>query len=417
MKSFEYLIIGGSAAGTTAAEVIRGLKPDSSIAIVSDEDHEQYSRVLIPHYIRKKVEREQVFLKKPEWYAEKKIELLAGVKAESMDSDGHKIKVSGGEEIGYSKLLISVGGEVVRLAVLGSDAQNILYMRTVEDADRIKEVASKSKTGVVIGGGFIGLEFSSCFKVNGVENITILVREPYFWSTKLDLDSSKVLVSVLERNGISVLCGEEVESFEKGEDGSVSKVVTKSGKVLDCDVVGVGVGIKSNFSWLEGSGISIKKGIVTSEYLETNLEDVYAAGDCSEFYDVIFDRQHMLGNWANATSQGSAVGKNMAGEKTVFETASSYSITFFDGGSCSFIGVTDSDFADEIITRGSVESGKMTRIFIKTIGGVMRAVGATVINNPVEVAPLTLAIKNKTDVSKSRERLQDTNFDLKELII
>ena len=268
---------------------------------------------------------------------------------------------------------------------------------------------------MIIGGWFIGVEFCSCFIKNGVEDITVLVREPYFWSSKLDEDSSKVLVSVLEKNGIKVLCGEEVERFD-GE-GRVTSVLTKSGKSFESDVVGVGIGIKSDFSWLENSGIEINRAIVTNEYLETNLPNVYASGDCAEFKDVIFGRQHIMGNWANATSQGSVVGKNIAGEKTVYETASSYSINFFDVGACTFIGVTDADFADEIVKRGSVESGKMTRIFLKTIDGVLRVVGATVVNNPVEVAPLTSAVKNKVDISANKVNLVDSNFDLKEIVV
>ena len=310
---------------------------------------------------------------------------------------------------------------MIRLAVPGADLGNILYMRTVEDADKIVEVASKSKRGVVVGGGFIGLEFCSGFVKNGVSDVTVLVMEPYYWQGKLDEDSSRVLVSTLEKNGIKVLCGEEVERFEPiaglNPVKAVGAVKTKSGKTFDADVVGIGIGIKSDLSWLEGSGIKINRAIVTNEYLETSLQDVYAAGDCAEFKDVIFDRQHIMGNWANATSQGSTVGKTMGGQKTVFETASSYSINFFETGACTFIGVTDEKFADEVVSRGSVEGGKMTRIFVKTIGGVMRVVGATIINNPMEVAPLTSAVKNKVDIFANKEKLAEPNFDLKELLV
>lgn len=130
----------------------------------------------------------------------------------------------------------------------------------------------------------------------------------------------------------------------------------------------------------------------------------------------------MLGNWANATNQGSTVGRTMADSKTVFETASSYTINFFDppvgkaGGSCSFIGVTDEKFADEVLLRGSVEAGKMTRIFIKSIEGVMRIVGATVINNASEVALLNEVVKGKINISSNKDKLSDINFDLKGLI-
>lgn len=423
MKSVDFLIIGGSAAGTTAAEVIRSLSGDSSITVVTDENHEQYSRVLLPHYIRGKVAREQVFLKKPQWYRDKEIELVKGVGVKGLGSIEHVITLDNGEKIKYGKLLIAIGGKVIELNVPRSDNAGILYMRTIEDADAIIKAAKAAKSGVIIGGGFIGLEFASCFRVNGVENVTVLVREPYYWQGKLDEQSSRVLVSTLEKNGVNVLTGEEISQFRgsTSKTSEISKEVeplileTKNKEKLEADIVGVGIGIKSDFSWLEGSGVKINRGVVTNEFLETSVPDVYAAGDCAEFHDVIFERQHVMGNWANATSQGNAVGKTMSGQRTVFETASSYSINFFDG-SCSFIGVTDDKFASETITRGTIPEGKMTRIFIKEIRGTTRIIGATVINSVADVAPLTSAVKNKSDVSKFKDKLADSNFNLVSII-
>ena len=424
MKNVDYLIVGGSAAGTTAAEVIRGIKTDASITIVSDESHEQYSRVLMPHYVRHKVNREQVFLKKPDWYSQKNIELVKGVKAVLLEPKSHRVKVSNGSEYQYGKLLIAIGGDVIKLKVSGSDLENALYMRTIDDGDEIIKVAKASKKAVIIGGGFIGLEFCSCFRANGVSDITVLVLEDYYWQGKLDEASSKVLTNTLEKNGVKILVNEEVDNFQpkRGPTPSgveplndvVGAIQTKSGRKFGADVVGVGIGIKSDLSWLEGSGIKINRAIVTNEYLETGVSDIYAAGDCAEFWDVIFERQHIMGNWANATSQGLVVGKTMSGNRTVFETASSYSINFFDG-SCSFIGVTDEKFADQIIVRGSVETNKISRIFIKAINGLTRIVGATVINDPAQVSPVTTAIKSKKDISSLVEKLSDRNFPLNNL--
>ena len=214
MKIVDFLIVGGSAAGTTAAETIRTNLPNSSITIISDENYEQYSRVLLPHYIRGKVAREQVFLKKSEWYQERKIELVKGVKAEGLDTGGKKVGLSNDEEYHFGKLLIAIGADVIKWSVPGSDKTKVLYMRTIEDGDEIVKVASQSKKAIVIGGGFIGLEFASCFRMNGVSDVTVLVLEPYFWSGKLDNKSSRVLVSTLEKNGVKVLTNEEVDNFD-----------------------------------------------------------------------------------------------------------------------------------------------------------------------------------------------------------
>lgn len=441
MRSVDFLIVGGSAAGTTAAEVIRSLKPNASITIVTDENHEQYSRVLLPYYVRGQIKREQLFLKKPEWYQDKKIELFSSTKVIFLDPKKHQIKDNQSREYQYGKLLITTGGDVVKLDVLGSDLKNILYFRTVEDADQIIETAKKSKKAVIVGGGFISLDFATGFAANNVAEVKILIRDSYYWSNKLDKSSSQIISSVLAKNGVEILTQEEVLSFQPKNDDplTVGFVKTRSGKKLECDVVGVGIGVSSSQKWLVDAGLHNEKGIATNEYLETNLPDIYAAGDSAEFHDVIFDMRHVLGNWANATSGGRTVGMNMAvtplrpfdntqgsegftqkvhpeGQgRTIFETASSYSDNFF-GVPYSFIGVTDEKFADEVISRGSVEAGKMARIFIKTIGGVMRIVGATVINDPSQVSPLTTAVKNKVDVIKYKGKLADLSFDLKNLL-
>jgi len=427
-KNVDFLIIGGSAAGTTAAEVIRLLNPQSSVSIITDENHEQYSRVLIPHYIRGKVQREQVFLKKPGWYEEKGIKLTKGIKAVSLEPESHRVTVDDGEQIEYKKLLIAIGGYVNKINIPGSDLADILYLRTIEDADSVIEAAKKSKKGLVLGGGFVSLDFATGFRVNGVQKVVILTRDPYFWSGHLDPESGRLMKNLLSANGVEIMTQEEADFFEAGgPEGPlarrVRRVVTKSKKKIEADIVGVGIGIKPDLEWLTKAGIKTNRAILTNEYLETNIADVYAAGDCAEFHDVFFERQHIMGNWANATSQGAAVGKTMVhsassgqvGQRTVYETISSYSDTFFDN-SYSFIGVTDEKFADEIIVRGSVENNKMARIFIKKMNGISRIVGATVINDPAEVAPLTVSVRNKIDILKFKNRLSDQAFDLKEML-
>src|SRR3989304_6750701 len=247
MKSVDFLIVGGSAAGNTAVELIRQLKPQASITIITDENHEEYSRVLIPHYIRGKVSREQVFLKKPGWYEEKGIELVKGRKAVKLESENHIVTFGDGEQIQYKKLLIAIGGDVNRLNIAGSDLANILYLRTIEDADSVIAAAKKSKKGLVVGGGFVSLDFATGFRVNGVEKVVILTPDPYFWSGHLDPESGRLMKNLLSKNGVEIMTEEEADSFF-GQD-NVEGAITKSGKKLEADVVGVGIGIRSDLEW------------------------------------------------------------------------------------------------------------------------------------------------------------------------
>ncbi len=433
MKSVDFLIVGGGVTGTTAAQTIRGLRPDSSVVILSDEPYELYSRILLTSYIRGEATREQVFLKRNEWYQENRIDLVKGVSAQKLDANAHTVECANGDVYQYKKLLLALGARPIKLNVPGSELGNISYMWTIEDAEEVinalkgtnesrRPGGPLTRRGVVIGGGFIGLEFAHAFKVKGIET-TILDGSEYYWGNRLDKQSSQVIQNILEKNGISVIAGEMVEKFVGSRENpqNVGKVITKSGKEFGCDLVGVGVGIKSDLGWLEGSGIKIDQGIVTNEYLETNLGDVYAAGDCANYYDVIVEGQHLVGTWANAATQAVAVGKTMTGVKTVFEAVCAYTARFFES-TCSFVGMTEADFADEVVTRGTVAEGKISRIFLKNYpstssGSMTRIVGAIIANNFGEVAPITDAIKNKVDVSQNRDKLADANFDLHSLPI
>ena len=429
MKKVDFLIIGGSAAGTTAAEVIRSLLGESSITIITEEDHEFYSRILLPNYIRGDIPKEKIFLKKPEWYQERRIDLIKNVKAMKLNANDHTVACSNGEFYSYSKLLLALGVGPIRLNVSGSNLKNISYLRNLDDAEEIIASVAGAKVAVVVGGGFIGLEYISCLVAKGV-GTTILDGSQYYWGNRLDRESSQILQNVIEANGVAVVVGDQVDKFiEKGNGtGTVGGVVSKSGRIFPCDMVGIGIGIKSDLAWLEGSGLKIDQGIVTNEYLETNLGDVYGAGDCANFYDLTIESDHNVGTWANATLQGRVVGMNMAATplrsvgqssegqgRTAFNSVSSYTTTFF-GASCSLIGMTDESFADETVSRGSVESGKITRIFIKSIRGTTRIVGASIINNPAEVSSLSGAVRKRSDIAKYVDKLSDLNFDLKNLL-
>ncbi|OGD94151.1 hypothetical protein A2697_04765 [Candidatus Curtissbacteria bacterium RIFCSPHIGHO2_01_FULL_41_44] len=414
-RQTDFLIIGGGAAGTTAAGVIRTLNPNAKITILSGENYRLYSRVLLPNYIRGEITREQLFLKNPMWYRENQIELVGNSKAAKLIPDQKKVELANGETFLYKKLLIATGASPIRLNVPGADLENISYMWTIGDADTIIEAAKTAKRGVIIGGGFIGLEFAHSFKEKGIETV-ILEGAPYYWGTRLDEKSSRVLRNLLEANGIKVVAGDQVQEFEgRTLKRVVGTVKTKSGKKYEADLVGIGIGIRNDLEWLNDSGMKIDGGIVTNEYLETSIPDVYAAGDCVSFYDLIIQVPHIVGTWGNATTQGAVVAKTMCDVRTAFEAVSAYTINFF-GSSCSFIGMTEEDFVDEIVVRGSVEDSKITRIFVKKYNSQTRIVGATVINNPAEVSPLTTAVKNRVDIASHKDRLSDLSFDLKQLI-
>ncbi len=415
-KTVDFLILGGGIAGTTAAETIRQVLPDASIAIATNEGERLYSRVLLPHFLRKKIEFEQVYLRTPQSYLDHKIELFLSYKAVKLNCQDKLVEFENGERITYQKLLIATGGRVKKLDIPNSDLEGIFYLRTAADAKAVANQMSQAKKAVVVGGGFIAMEFAHAFATGGLAT-TLLVREPYFWQNALDEQSGKLLEQILSKAGVEVINNEEVDHFE-GE-GRIRSVMTKSGKQIEAEIVGIGVGIESDLSFTDDTGIVLESGgIVTDEHLQTSVADAWAAGDVAYFKDVILNKNHKLGNWTNAMLQGNVAGENMAhsassgqaGGGKVLETVSAYSITFFDSN-VTFLGDTTKDEATQVFQRGSLEEGSVGQVFMRDL----QVVGATLINRIVERSPLSALIKGKIKI-KNPQVLSGSKFDLGTLV-
>lgn len=407
MKQVDYLIIGGGVAGTTAAEAIRKTDQSGSITIVWDEEATLYSRVMLPDFLREKVTFEQLFLRKKEDYQEKGIELLSGVAVQKFSAAEKTAFLSSGEEIKAGKVLVASGGRVNSLPIPGGELVGVVYLRTTQDANKIKDLLISSKSAALVGGGFIGIEFAQTFIKHGLKT-TALVREKAFWEPVVGENSGKLLSKLLTDNGVEVR--HEVEAAEFVGEEKLRAVRLKTGEEINVDLVGVGIGIHLNLDHLQDSGLKLNKGVVTNEYLETSVPGVWAAGDIAEFQDTIFGKNHTLGNWTNATAQGRVAGANMAGEKQPFETVSAYSITIF-GVNFSFLGDPVVDQETEVIERGGVEEGKIGRILLKND----IIVGASLINLPAERNTLTNLVKSKKRIMVGKDSLKNLAFDLASL--
>jgi len=378
-----YLIIGGGIAGTTTADELRKLDADATITIISNEKHPLYSRVILPHYITGKVPRERVFLKKEDWYADNKIDLVFD-EVTSIDVE-KKVVTGASSSFPYDKLLIAGGGVIKRMNFPGSD--KVLHFQTIDDADAILNLLVKHANDEVkprvgiIGGGFIAMEFAEFF---GLENYEthIFLRKDRFFSRNFDTNCSDLLENHLAKWQIQTHKHVEIISYIDG----IAKLSDET--ELELDALAAGVGISSNFQWAKDAGIEVSSGIVCNEFLETNVEDVYTAGDCAEYFDTISEQHVRIGNWMNALMQARLLAKNMTGEKNAFELVSSYA-TKVMGLDIISIGVSDGTEADEII-EDATEDGHML-IFGKN--GV--AIGATLVNRTKERARITKLIQGR----------------------
>ncbi len=409
-EHFKYVIVGGGIAGTTAAQTIRAADKNGSITIISDEPFLLYSRIMLskPNFFLGKIPFETIWLKKDSWYADNNIQMKSGTKAASIDCAVKTLTLHDGAQIEYEKLLLAIGGRASAIGASGAEKNGVFVMRTLGDAKKIIDTAKTAKEAVAIGGGFVSFEICDMLRMAGL-GITLVIREPYYWQTTLDETAGLIIEEALRKGGVNIIKNNEVASIE-GTAG-VSGVVLKDGTNIPCQMVVAGVGIYCPFDWIAKAGIKVGRGITTNEFLETNMPDIYSAGDSAEFTDVILGEQVRLGNWVNAQVQGRVAGLNMTGHREPFRLVSFYTTNGF-GITIAFVGDARPEAGRVFITRGSKKSDRYGRIIIKD-GEI---IGATLINRTKEMAAIAKLIERGFKIAGHEKEFGDPDFDLARLL-
>ncbi len=385
-----YVIVGGGIAGTTAVEELRKLDPSAEITLISQEQHPLYSRVLLPHYLKSKIPRERVFMKKETWYAEQNVEWLAGISVVHLDANNKFVGLSDGREFSYDKLLVATGGD---LRMLPSDLRGVSYFRTLDDADHLNQLLSERPSdakGGIYGGGFIACEYVNLFAHYGMQT-TIAFRGPHFWSGILEPEAGSFINQHLESKGVRVISHASFEGL-KGE-GEIVGFRTSQGE-FDCSILGVGIGLELEDAWMREANLKTGSGILCDELLRTNLPDVFAAGDVAHFFDVNVGRHVAVGNWMNAQMQGRAVAKSMVGQGTPFSLVSSYATNAL-GLEIIFVGDVSREDADGVYVIGSKEEGGIGQLFARN----GQLIGAVLLNRNTDRPVLTKMIQEKRSIS------------------
>jgi NAD(P)H-nitrite reductase large subunit len=369
-----YLIIGNGASGTYAAETIRKTDAEGEITLLTNEPYPLYNRVALPPFLRDEAKREKVFLRTPEQHEQKGIKLLLNTLITAVDTEGRTATAADGQTFGYDRLLIATGGRPNPLPARGAtpDLKGIFNFQYWDDAAAIRERINTAKHAVVVGGSYIAYELAEAFRHHGVQ-VTWLIRGPRFLRRVLDENGGALVDDIARAADVDIQYGGEVAEVHS-RDGQVCGVTTSTGKYLACDMVGVGLGVKMNVDFLEGTPITTRSGIVTNEYLETNAPDVFAAGDIAEFFDVSIGLHNQMGTWNNSVSHGRIAGANMLGERKFYNDVPMYSTGLFDSR-IRVMGLTPENVPDlESWEHLDVPSRNYQRLFFKDgrlVGGCL----------------------------------------------
>ena len=306
-----FVIVGGGAAAINAAEAIRARNTTAPIIILSEEKQYAYNRPQLTKDMLADYRTPDFLLKERAWYFEKDIDLKLGVKATKIDPETKTVTLGDGSEIGYDKLILAVGASNNILPIPGSTAENVVVIRNTKDVDTINGLVPMVRKVVVIGGGILGLEAAWQFKRMDLE-VTVLEVAPLLMSRQLDEVTSIRLRTIVESKGVEVLTGVQIKEINVVNNWAKG-VVLSDGRVIEGDLVVMSAGVKANTDLAKAMGLTVNRSIVVNDKMETNLEGVYACGDCAEYNGLNY------AIWPQALEQGKVAGANAAGDCVTYD--------------------------------------------------------------------------------------------------
>jgi NADPH-dependent 2,4-dienoyl-CoA reductase/sulfur reductase-like enzyme len=399
---YKYLILGGGIVAGHAARafVESGLQP-GELGIVSADDLLPYDRpALSKGYLKGEKSEDRILINKPDFYETNGIEVHLNSTVLRADLRGKRLIIRGGGDITFDKLLIATGSKVNKLGVPGANLDGICYLRWHADSLAIRERMATAKRAVVIGGGYISMEVGSVLAEHNVDT-TLLLRGARLMDTHFFTpEMSSFFVHYFEARGVKFISGAQVTWFS-GTD-RVTKVSLSNIQELPADLVVAGLGVEPATELFLASGLTIDRGIVVNEYLETSIPDVYGAGDVIRYPDLIFEKWRHMDHWDNAVESGKHAAKLMSGvERTAYHYLPYFFSDVFDL-SYEFWG--DSKGFDQVLYRGDMAGGKFSAWWLKGD----RLIAAFVMGRPDEEREFAQqAIRSRSPVLLERLNKDD----------
>lgn len=310
-----YVIIGNSAAAVGCVEGIRSRDREGSVTMITDEPYHTYSRPLISYLLCGKTDEERMKYRPDSFYEDNRVTLLAGKRAVKIDAASKTVLLDSGEAVPYDKLLAATGSRPFVPPVKGLDqVENTFTFMTLDSARALEKALGPDKRVLILGAGLIGLKCAEGI-ADKAGSLTVVDLANHILPSILDSEGAALVQKHIEDHGISFVLGDGVESF----DGNTA--VLKSGKIVPFDVLAICVGVRPNTELISGAGGEVARGVCVSSACETTLPDIYAAGDCTESFDVSCGKNRILALLPNAYMQGECAGVNMAGGEKSYEHA------------------------------------------------------------------------------------------------
>jgi 3-phenylpropionate/trans-cinnamate dioxygenase ferredoxin reductase component len=346
-----YVIIGASLAGAKAAETLRAEGFGGAIVLLGSEREPPYERpALSKGYLLGSDDRSSVFVHEAGWYPGHGVDLRLGVTAVAVDATTRRVLLEGGETVSYDRLLLATGAAPRRLSVSGSGLDGVLYLRSLEDSERLAKTLRGGGRVVIAGAGWIGLEVAAAARQAGCE-VTVVEPEPTALHRHVGPEVGEVFTALHTEHGVAFRFGESVSEL-RGSGGQVAEVVTSAGAALPADAVVAAIGVSPNVALAMDAGLEVGNGVVVDAALRTSDPDIYAAGDVANAYNPLFGRRIRVEHWANALSGGPAAARSMLGQEVSYDYVPYFFSDQYDLG-METAGLPEPGSYDQVVYRGN----------------------------------------------------------------
>jgi len=359
-----YVIAGASLAGAKAAETLRDEGFDGDIVLLGSESERPYERPpLSKGYLLGSDERDSVYVHAVGWYAENGVDLREGVTVAAIDRSARTVATSSGAQVSYDKLLLATGASPRRLNFPGSDREEVLYLRTIADSDRLRSAFQPGTRVVVAGAGWIGLETTAAARAAECA-VTVLEPQSGALTDQLGPELGAVFADVHRAHGVEFRFGEKAVEFRPG------MVVSSAGAEIPADVLVVGIGAAPNDDLAAQAGLETGNGVLTDEALRTSDPDIFAAGDVANSFHPLLGRRVRVEHWANALNGGPAAARSMLGQAVRYDPVPYFYSDQYDlGMECA--GLPSPGTYDQVLYRGDRDALEFIAFWLS--GGVVVA--------------------------------------------
>jgi len=322
------VIIGNGISGITAARHIRK-NSDKEILVISGETEHFFSRTALMYVYMGHMRAEDI---KPyeDWFWKKnRIDLLFDY-VNQIDTANKNLEMKSGTPVSYDQLIIATGSKPNMFGWPGQDLKGVQGLYSFQDLESIEENSKGAKRAVIVGGGLIGVEMAEMFRSRGIE-VTFLVRESKFWRSVLPKQEGDLITRHIKEHHIDLRLETELDEIIDDGSGRVGSVRTKSGDIIECEIVGLTAGVSPNIEFIKNSNIEIKRGVCVNEFMETNVPGVYAIGDCAQFHHSINGRRTTEQVWYTGRIMGETVAQTITGNRKPYNPGPWFnSAKFFD---------------------------------------------------------------------------------------